>query len=77
MNTNAINNALAYLAARNALPKLAQPVPAIGSDPRFAVLCQRLLTKAAADTANVIRRDEAMPLVRFSAKDFVGYGVEA
>jgi hypothetical protein len=60
----AINNALAYLARRNALPKLAQPVPAIGSDPRFAVLCQHLLTKGAADTANVMRYDEAAPFVR-------------
>jgi hypothetical protein len=75
-----IDNALAYLSSRNALPKLAQPVPAIGSDPRFARLCQHLLTKsaeAAAAKANFMRRDEAMPFVRISAKDYVGYGVEA
>jgi hypothetical protein len=47
MQTNSINSAIQYLADRGALPKLAQPVPAIGSDARFATFCQLLLLRSA------------------------------
>jgi hypothetical protein len=43
MKNTSVDAALRYLTKRNALPKLATPLPAIGSDARFASLCCRLM----------------------------------
>jgi hypothetical protein len=61
MQTNSINSAIQYLASKNALPKLAQPVPAIGSDARFATFCQLLLLRSAVMKLGTLQAGQSAP----------------
>lgn len=64
MQTNAINSAIQYLADRNALHKLSKPVPAIGSDGRFATVCQRLLLRSAGLKHGTLQAGQSAPFER-------------
>ena len=62
---NAADAAYRYLMSRNVKRErlLDEPL-VIGRSPELAVLCQRLLLRAAYEKVNVLGRDEAMPFAR-------------